>query len=322
MDPLHALIDTAGFCTRAEALAVGYDDRDLQRLVRHGVLHRIRRGAYTTSVRWAALDAEGQHLLRCDIVLRSLGPAVCLSHVSAALVHGATTWGVPLARVHVTRLDGGAGRVEGDVVHHEGFCLDGDVVEVAGRPVTRPARSALEAASQGTPEAALSLLDSFLHQGLVSDKALAAQFTTMQHWPRLRRLHVPVWMADGRSASVGESRGRWLFWSAGLPAPVLQYEVHAADGRLIGATDWAWPDHGVLGEFDGQAKYGRLLKPGQASGEAVFAEKVREDELRAQTGMTMLRLTWADYQRPRVTTDRVGAVLGLPSRPGEQRRFR
>lgn len=55
--------------------------------------------------------------------------------------------------------------------------------------------------------------------------------------------------------------------------------------------DFGWPEHGVAGEFDGQVKYGRLLRPGQSPGDAVFAEKVREDRLRGE-GLTVVRWTW------------------------------
>ena len=68
---------------------------------------------------------------------------------------------------------------------------------------------------------------------------------------------------------------------------------------MIGTCDWAWPDHGVLGEFDGKVKYGRLLKPGQDVGQVVFAEKQREDLIRAVTDFRMVRIIWSDYERPR-----------------------
>ena len=48
---------------------------------------------------------------------------------------------------------------------------------------------------------------------------------------------------------------------------------------------------GAVGEFDGEIKYGRLLKPGQSPGEVVFAEKVREDRIRA-TELGMARWVW------------------------------
>jgi hypothetical protein len=120
MDPLHILTDTHGFFTRKEAESAGYDDRAVARMVRSQVWTRFRRGFYAFTDEWDALDDVGRHRVRSRAVLRSLGPVVALSHVSAVIAHGIDVWGVPLHRVHVTRLDGGAGRVEGDVVHHEG----------------------------------------------------------------------------------------------------------------------------------------------------------------------------------------------------------
>jgi len=80
---------------------------------------------------------------------------------------------------------------------------------------------------------------------------------------------------------------------AGLPAPVLQWEVRDQDGLLIGYTDFGWPELGTVGEFDGRVKYGRLRRPGQDPGDVVFEEKRREDRLRDQD-LAVVRWTWAD----------------------------
>jgi hypothetical protein len=42
-----------------------------------------------------------------------------------------------------------------------------------------------------------------------------------------------------------------------------------------------------------RTKYGRSLKPGQDPAEAVYREKLREDELRGE-GLTVVRWTWGD----------------------------
>ena len=270
------------------------------------MLIRFRRGYYTFADLWAALDEVAKHLVRLRAVLDSLGPAVAASHVSGALLHGITTWGVPLDRVHVTRLDGGASRIEGDVVHHVGRTLGDDVVEVDGLRVLRPDRCAIECASMGDARSsALVAFDSYLHDGLGTHDELFARFEQMEHWPRTRHLHVPVRMADAGADGAGESRGRWLFRLQGVPAPVVQYEVRAADGTLLGTTDWGWPAHGVSGSSTGRVKYGRLLRPGQEPGDVVFAEKQREDLLRETTGSRMVRLVWEDLGRPRLTGERV-----------------
>ena len=77
--------------------------------------------------------------------------------------------------------------------------------------------------------------------------------------------------------SVGESRSRVAMSRFGVAPPVLQWEVVGPGGVVLGTADFGWPEHGVVGEFDGLVKYGRVLRPGQVPAEAVFAEKRRED---------------------------------------------
>ncbi len=299
MDPLRVLCEQDGFFTRAMARELGYDDKAVARMVRAKAWHRFRRGYYSLADVWSALDAVARHLVRARAVLHSLGEDVALSHVSGLLPHGVDTWQVDLSRVHVTRLDGGAGRVEGDVVHHVGTSTPADVVEVNGLRTLTPVRCAIECGSTVTPEAALVLFGSLLHAGAAVPDDLYRQFHSMSHWPGVRRLHVPVRLATPGLESVGESRGLWAFWTVGIPRPQVQFEVRDRYGVLVGTCDWGWPEHHLLGEFDGKIKFGRLLRPGQTPGDVAFAEKHREDQIREATGFAVLRLIWSDYDRPR-----------------------
>ena len=86
---------------------------------------------------------------------------------------------------------------------------------------------------------------------------------------------------------------------------MVQYEVRSADGALLGTTDWGWPEHGLLGEFDGKIKYGRLLRDGEEPGDAVFREKVREDAVRDASGCRMVRFVWRDLYRDVETAARI-----------------
>ena len=132
----------------------------------------------------------------------------------------------------------------------------------------------------------------------------------MQSWPGTQHLHLVTRLADGRSASVAESRSKYFFYAHGFPAPELQFAVY--DGsELIGTTDFAWPSLGLLGEFDGRVKYGRLLRPGEEPGDAVFREKRREDQLRRVTGWRVVRFVWADLQRPDQTAAWLRSVMRI-----------
>ena len=308
MDPLRLRAESIGYFTRPEVLHLGYDDNAISRACRVGAWHRIRPGAFTFPDLWPS-SQEGRQRLTGHVVADRLAPNVALSHVNAALEHDLPVWGIDLSLTHVTRLDGGAGRTEAGVVHHEGLTVPGDLLHVDGRLVVDPVRAAVVTASMGTSEAALSIFDGLLHRGKGASEALETTYQTLEHWPDMQKLRVPVLMADPRPESVGESRSRWLFFNQGLPAPELQFRVYDDDGRLLGIADFAWPEHGLLGEFDGKVKYLRYLREGETSGDAVFREKRREQLLCEQLGWRMVRLVWADLYSPAATAARIRRLM-------------
>jgi hypothetical protein len=309
MDHLRFLAVTNGCFTRADALRAGLDDNDIRRALKVRLWTRVRWGVYTFTDLWTEQDVVARHLAAARSVARKLGPAVALSHTSAALDHGLTAWDADLSLVHVTRLDGGAGRTEAGVQHHEGLCVESDVLEKDGYLVVSPVRAALESAALLSTEAAVAALDSGLHLRHFAAEELDEAFGLMHHWPDTLHLQFVVRFADGRAESVGESRARYLCYTHGLPAPDLQFRVYDEHGGLAGITDMAWVEHRLLGEFDGKVKYGRLLRPGEEPGDAVFREKRREDELRRLTDFSMVRITWADLYRSAETAARIRALM-------------
>lgn len=311
MDLLRIIAERDGFFTRTQAEAAGYESREITKIVRDGVWRRIRRGVYVYADVWDKMTLDRQHLIRTKAVVHSLGDNVALSHQTGMLWHGIDIWGVRLDRIHVTRLDGGAGRIQGDVIHHEGFWTDADVMVVDGVQVLRPERCVLEAASRSSAEVTQCLFDAGLRAQKYDRRTFERRYALMEHWPFMHRVRPLVSLADGRSGSIGESRGTFLFRRLGIPRPELQFEVRRDDGSVAGITDWAWHEQRLLGEFDGRVKYGRLLKPGQDPGDVVFDEKTREDELRELTGYGMIRLIWSDYESPRRVDLRLRRALRL-----------
>ena len=309
-DPLRLIAEQDGVFLRSEALDCGYDDKAIARLRRSGAWHRVRHGAYCFGDVWATYTAEERHLTLARAVLRTTPGPIALSHTTALLAHGIAVWGADLSRVHVTRLDRGAARIERDVVHHVGVCPEAEVTEVAGLPVVVAPRAVIEAATVLSLESALVSADSALFRRVADPLALHAMFAGMHHRPGSQKIHVVLHHMDGRAESPGETRSRYMFWRRGIPRPELQFEVYDA-GRLVAITDFVWHDRKVFGEFDGALKYGRLLKPGEAPGDAVFREKQREDRVRALTGYTCGRLVWADLARPAETCERFRRLLGL-----------
>jgi hypothetical protein len=122
-----------------------------------------------------------------------------------------------------------------------------------------------------------------------------------------------VAFADGRSESVGESRSRVLLHKLGLAPSALQLRITDSEGSFLGRSDFAWEEQRVLGEFDGRIKYGRLLRPGQDPGDAVFEEKRREDAMR-DAAWEVVRWTWSDLSVPAALGRRVQRALDRGAR--------
>ena len=306
MDEYFSAIEARqGFIARADVLEVGLDDRYIRRRVTSRAWVRVRNGAYCLATTWQLLDDLDRHRRLARAVLRSHGDGVALSQVSGLLMRpGCDVWGVDLSRVHVTRRDGRSGGIERDVVHHEG-ARDEDIDVVDGLLVMREPRCVVETLASVPVEQGLAAADSALHAGRVDAHALDQAWGRMRTRSGARRVDLVLRLADGRAASIGESRSRFLYWMQGLPKPELQFEVRDGDGRLIGITDMAWPKLRTLFEFDGRVKYGRLLRPGQDAGDVVFQEKLREDALRRATGWAVERATWSDLSRPVETARRL-----------------
>jgi hypothetical protein len=172
-----------------------------------------------------------------------------------------------------------------------------EIIELDGLQVTDPVRTALDLARSLRHEAAVVTLDAALHHGLLTHDLLRARLLDISGTPGSRSAARAVHAADGRSESVGESRSRVILTRWKLAPSALQFEVRSPHGAVVGRTDFAWEEHGLVGEFDGRIKYGRLLRPGQEAGDVVFDEKCREDAIRDE-GWGVVRWIWPDLARP------------------------
>jgi hypothetical protein len=299
-------VDLPPLLDRAQLHAAGYSDRELRQLLRRGELTPVRRGSYLRGVPPAG--APARHALAARAAVARLAAGAVCSHVTAAVLHGLPVWQVPLGRVHVTRAPNGSGSRTNARVHvHVARLRADEIGEVAGIPVTSVARTVLDVARTVPFEAAVVVADAALRA--VDRAALPDALAGADGWPGIRAARRAIEFSDGGSESVGESRSRVALDRAGLPKPVLQWKVTDRDGELIGYTDFGWPQLRTVGEFDGQVKYGRLLRPGQQPGDAVFAEKLREDRLRDQ-GLSVVRWTWADLAHFGPVADRIRRRLG------------
>jgi hypothetical protein len=296
---------------RRAALVDGWSDGELARLTRSGAWNRVRRGAYVDGE--LPDRASARHRLLIAATMAGLRLPGVVSHQSAAVLLGMPLWDVPLDRVHITRTPPAWNDNSRFLCCHVARLRDDEVVLVDGVPVTGPVRTALDVARSLSHEAAVVMLDAALHGGLLSAAGLRDRLPDLLGVPGSRAAARAIAAADGRSESVGESRSRIALHRLGLPPSDLQLEVRTVGGRLIARTDFAWTGPRLVGEFDGRIKYGRLLRPGQDPGDAVFEEKRREDAIRDE-GWGVVRWTWSDISRPERLGPRVRRALDRGAR--------
>lgn len=291
---------------RRELLACGYRSAEVRRLRASGTVVPLRPGAYADSGDERLSTPVQRHALLVRATVAQLGPDLVASHVSAALLLGIDVWAVALDRVHVTRPGSSGGRRSRHLQVHVTALEPDEIVSVDGLQLTGPARTVADLLRSLPFEKALVVADSALHRHLVTRAEIA---TALARAPRRHGTAAALRVlacADGRAESPGESRSRARMREAGLPPPELQVPVLGADGRALGRVDFGWP--GVVGEFDGRVKYGRLLRPGQEPGDAVFAEKVREDAIR-DTGLRVVRWTWPELEPFAAVAERLRRAL-------------
>jgi hypothetical protein len=289
---------------RRTAIDEGWSDEELSRLVRAGELERLRRGAYVAGTLPA--DVAAVHRLLVEATLPGLRRPAVVSHQSAAVLYGLPLWDTPLNRVHVTR-PGGWNDVGRILRVHVAGLRDDEVARVDGMAVTNPLRTALDLARSLPHEAAVVTLDAALHAKMLTETDLQARLFDIAGVPGSRSAARAVAFADDRSESVGESRSRVILHRWGLPPSDLQFPVLGGDARV----DFVWEGQRLVGEFDGRIKYGRLLRPGQNPGDAVFEEKRREDEIRDE-GWGVIRWVWAELAIPHRLAARVRRALERP----------
>ncbi len=238
-------------------------------------------------------DAELDHLAWCKAATLVLPEGGVISGRSAAFLYGADVLpfdppvevSVPVARriskhpklvITRTRFDRGDTRTFGQI------------------PVTTPRRTAFDLARRERTDAVIGL-DALLRRGVTDAGDVRAYLKTRSGWPGARRAAIALALANPLAESPMETRLRLLLVDAGLPGPMVQFQV----GRY--RLDLAYPKLKVAIEYDGDHHRDRVT----------FRRDVaRLNALRA-AGWTVLRFTADDVLRnPTRIIAQVTAVLG------------
>ncbi|WP_045731930.1 type IV toxin-antitoxin system AbiEi family antitoxin domain-containing protein [Pseudarthrobacter chlorophenolicus] len=338
------LIDTAAI------LRTGATTDSLHRAFRAGQLVRIRRGFYVPTEDWLRARPSERFAWTTTAVARSVKGAV-LCGQTAAVASGLPTLGTPPCVEVATALPGRSGtRASTLLVLGESGAAE-EVRRTRSYPlryrlgaVPEPVRSG-EFVCSGLIRTAVDVLGSAeLDQALVvadgaartlrgagilgpgatllSVPGIAAGIAELPSAAGRRRAERVAALASPLPESVGESYSRAVVEFLGFEQPVLQ-QVFSDGAGFIGRSDFWWPRQGVVGEFDGKAKYVEAAQRDAITAEeAVYREKLREDRIRA-LGHGFVRWRWADLADPSKLQRKLLAAglrpgVGMPAAVGHR----
>ena len=296
-----------GVFSTADACAAGVNANDLRALARDGTVVRVAPRAYVLGrAHAAAATPEELHRLETLSVLRSFDNRVAASHHSALALHRLPFWRVNTDEIHVCRVAGRSSRVRGRLHVHEAVTVSPLLTSPqSGEWTTSVALAVIGTAMANGVEAGVVAMDAALHRGKTTEDELTTMLAKMRLTPGITSARQALRLADARTESPGETRTRLILTSIpGSPVVVPQFEVRSAGGELVGRADFLVGTR-VLVEFDGRSKYGM---DGRRSEDDLWAEKLREDRLRA-LGYIVVRVVWADLDRPQTVIARVLAAL-------------
>jgi hypothetical protein len=287
--PLPAVI------TLDEALRAGLSVQQVRGRVATGRWRPLRRGAYVTASAWEAADDRLRHEWAATAVASAmrLPEFHAFSHTTAATVTGLPVPRRLLGCVHVTVVPGSARpRVGVDVTRHVASLPTEHVAQIRGLPVTTVDRTVADCLRHLDALESVGIADAAVRTGATTVAAVRQVLEVQSGWPFARVAALSLHLVDGRRESSLESRSVVVLHRAGLPLPVPQVSIHDERGRFVARVDFAWLEHGVVGEADGRVKY--------ADGDAVRvieAEKERQARLEA-LGLIVVRWGWRDLGGP------------------------
>jgi very-short-patch-repair endonuclease len=281
--------------TTPQAAAAGLSPAVLVALVKAGVLRHPGRGLYaveslveTDPVKWHRQLCAGAFLLYPDAVLAG---------TTAVLAHGVSVWGAPLDVPSITRPIKRAGGMGAFWVRP----ARGAVVASDWGPASAPADALVQHAIDRGIIAGVVSVDAALRVGTVTEAEVTDAVARVRTWPHASHAASMLSFMDGRRESVGESRCGVAMAMAGVEV-TPQVPIFDDDGELVGRVDFLVNGTKVIVEFDGKVKY--------ASGDpdVLWTEKRREDRLR-RLGYIVVRVTWADLERPGAVAAALGQAL-------------
>ena len=280
---------TEGVFIGAQAIAEGLLT---PRQLREGPFFRVLHGVY------ADASQTRDHCLKCRAAAVLMPEGAVLGGRSAASVLGAPQPEYT-APVTVMLPDGVQWAGPSGVRSRRAQLAAADVVRrVDGLHHTSPVRTAWDTAATESTATAVGVLDAMLRSDAVGEADLRALLESGSGRWGVTRARTALGLCDRRSQSPPESWVRVACALAGLPAPIPQYEVHAA-GAWLAQVDLAWPGHRVIVEYEGAYHF---------DGVQIVKDDGRYERLIA-AGWTVIRLAAHDLRDMAEVVRRIAAAL-------------
>ena len=267
-----------GVIARGQLGALGLSASAIDRMLRGGRLHLLHRGVYSVGHRVVGVDGR-----RWAAVL-ACGPGAVLSHATAA-----AAWDIrPSAagRIDVTVVATGRLKRAGIRLHWRRWIPPDEITELAGLPITTPARALLDLAATGLRGRPLeAALDHAERRRLLDFAALQrvlARYPTRPGSPSLKAQLARYSPAD--TLSVLEELVLELCDAHGLPRPHVNCVI---EGKV---RDFYWPHARLVVEADSYTWH--------RSPTALNDDRERDVTL-TLAGYRSLRFTWEQVTRRR-----------------------
>ncbi|GAA1994201.1 hypothetical protein GCM10009718_35030 [Isoptericola halotolerans] len=290
-----------GLLSVRQCLLAGMDREQVQARLRTTEWERPVRGVLDTA-------PTGRERTGIDLDLRRRRAAVLglLAHpgsvatgLCALVLHGVQ--GAPVDITPEVAMPTGAPRAERPPVRLRRSAV-ARWVDVDGFRCVPVARALVEAVPQVGRRHAVALMDSALHQGLLTPQELETTHRDAARRRGMRRTRDWWSSADARAESPAETWARLSCVDDGFPPDALQLEVAGPDGQVFARVDMAWrlPDGTtLLVEIDGQDVH--------STPRALYRDRARQNRL--DTSRTVVRrLTGSDAWNGRVGVE-VAKVL-------------
>ncbi|WP_230689868.1 type IV toxin-antitoxin system AbiEi family antitoxin domain-containing protein [Catellatospora paridis] len=278
-----------GLITAAQCRDLELSTASVKRFLRQGVWRTLSRGVYLVDADMRGVLDSPRALVRAAVL--GAGPNAVAVLESAAAVHG--LHGLrPQTRLHVSlpgKLAVPRRLSDATVVPHQLTLAAGDVTVVDGIAVTTVRRTVADLLLKLDRLAAVSVLDSALHLGLLAEDDLAELPLLMFGRRGATKARAWIEQADGRAESPLETRARLRCVDAGVPPDELQAVIADASGHALARVDMLWRAARLIGEADGGEVHDRP--------EAVYRDRQRQNDL-VHAGYRIVRFTWSDTLDP------------------------